>query len=152
LELVLIPQIKRNWCGVILVELLCSCLQLSLYDTWRNVVREAHTILMSLSVHPSVWNMKTRRIFTWELKLGCPRGVFCPSSIPSEYLFLCARRKFGFNEKKCTKLLIVYMYFQPNSCNTHAERERARGTFLRHWGKVPPAHAQRVSSLPGGTN
>ncbi len=74
------------------------------------------------------------------LKSGCPRGVFCLSSIPSEYLFQCTRRKFGFNKKICTKLLIVYVYFQPNSCNTHAEREWAQGTFLRQRRKVPPAH------------
>ena len=36
------------------------------------------------------------------------------------------------------------MYFQPNSCDTHAEREWAQGTFLRQQRKVPPAHAQRV--------
>ncbi len=36
------------------------------------------------------------------------------------------------------------MYFQPNSCDTHAEREWALGTFLRHRRKVPPAHAQQV--------
>ncbi len=122
------------------------------YDTpsfpWRNIVREAHTRLMSpsvrLSVRLSVRNTKTRRIITQELKSGCPRGVFCPSSIPSEYLFLCARKKLGFNKKICTKLLIVYMNFKPNSCNTHAEREWARRTFLRQQRKVPPAHAQRV--------
>ncbi len=77
------------------------------------------------------------------LQLGW-EPVFCPSSIPSEYLFLCKRRKFGFNKRICTKLLIVYMYFQPNSCNTHADCEWAWGTFLRQWRKVPPAHAQRV--------
>jgi hypothetical protein len=66
------------------------------------------------------------------------------SSIPSEYLFLCARRKFGFNEKICRNLLIVYVYYQPNSCNTHKEHEWAGGTFLRQRKKVPPAHAQRV--------
>jgi hypothetical protein len=49
------------------------------------------------------------------------------------------RRKFGFNKKICTKLLIVYVYFQPKSCNTHAEHEWAQGTFLRQWRKVPPA-------------
>ncbi len=36
------------------------------------------------------------------------------------------------------------MYFQPNSCNTHAEREWAQGTLLRQQRKVPPAQAQRV--------
>ncbi len=54
------------------------------------------------------------------------------------------RRKFGFNKKTCTKLLMVYVYFQPNSCNTRAECEWAQGTFLRQWRKVPPAYAQRV--------
>jgi hypothetical protein len=92
--------------------------------------------------------MKTRRIFMQELKLGCPCGVFCPSSIPSKFLFICTRRKFGFNKKICTKLLIVYVYFQPNSCNTHEEHEWARGTFLRCWRKVPTAHAQWVLHNP----
>jgi hypothetical protein len=41
-------------------------------------------------------------------------------------------------------LLFTYVYFQPNSCNTHAEHEWAQGTFLRQRRKVPPAHAQRV--------
>jgi hypothetical protein len=46
--------------------------------------------------------------------------------------------------KNHTKLLIIYVYFQPNCCNTHAEGEWVRGTFLRQWRKVPPAHAQQV--------
>jgi hypothetical protein len=76
-------------------------------------------------------NTKIRRIFTEELKSGHPHGVFCPSSIPSEYLFLCARRKFGFNKKIWRNLLIFYVYYQPNSCTTHAEHEWAGGTFQR---------------------
>jgi hypothetical protein len=36
------------------------------------------------------------------------------------------------------------MYFQPNSCNTQAEREWDGGTFLRQRKKVPPAYMQRV--------
>ncbi len=28
-------------------------------------------------------------------------------------------------------LRIVYVYYQPNSCNAHTEREGAGGTFLR---------------------
>ncbi len=39
---------------------------------------------------------------------------------------------------------MVYVYYQPNSCNTHAEHEWVQGAFLRQWRKVPPAHAQRV--------
>jgi hypothetical protein len=65
-------------------------------------------------------------------------------SIPSEYLFLCARRKFGFNKKIRRNVLIVYAYYQPNFCNTHAEHKWAGGNFLRQRKKVPPAHMQRV--------
>ncbi len=54
------------------------------------------------------------------------------------------RRKFGFNKKICSKLLIVDMCFQHDLCNTHAEHEWVQGTFLRKRRKVPPAHAQRV--------
>ncbi len=72
---------------------------------------------------------------TSDVKLGCPRGVFCPSSIPSEHLFLCERRKFGFNEKTCKNFLIVCVYYQPKSCTTHAEREWAGGSFLREQKK-----------------
>jgi hypothetical protein len=60
-------------------------------------------------------------------------------------------KKIWVQQEICTKLLIVYVYFQPNSCNTHAEREWAQGTFLRQRRKVPPAHAQQVFfiKLPG---
>ncbi len=50
----------------------------------------------------------------------------------------------GSTIKFVQNFLFVYVYFQPNSCNTHAEHEWVRGTFLRQWRKVPPAHAQRV--------
>jgi hypothetical protein len=33
-------------------------------------------------------------------------------SVPSEYLLLCARRKFGFNKKIRRNVLIVYVYYQ----------------------------------------
>jgi hypothetical protein len=36
------------------------------------------------------------------------------------------------------------VYFQPISCNTHAEYEWAQETFLRQRRKVPPAHVQQV--------
>jgi hypothetical protein len=55
------------------------------------------------------------------IKIKNPLGGICPSSVPSKYLFLCARRKFGFNKKICRKLLIVYMYYQQNSCTTPME-------------------------------
>jgi hypothetical protein len=44
---------------------------------------------------------------------------------------LCVRRKFGVYKKICRNLLIVYVYYQPNSCNTLAAREWAGATFLR---------------------
>jgi hypothetical protein len=43
-------------------------------------------------------------------KIKNPLGDICPSSVPSKYLFLCARRKLGFNKKIRRKLLIMYMY------------------------------------------
>jgi hypothetical protein len=44
------------------------------------------------------------------------------------------RRQFGFNKKICRKSLIVYVYYQPNSCtmyHTPAEHWWAGETFLR---------------------
>ncbi len=102
------------------------------------------SVCLSVCLSFYLLSMRTHRIFMQELKSGCPHGVFCPSSIPSEYLFLYMRKKFGFNKKIHTKLLVVQVYFQPYSCNTHAECEWAQGTFLRQWIKVPPAHVQRV--------
>jgi hypothetical protein len=84
--------------------------------TWRNRSDFRLTGLVSPSVCLSVCVSvclsvrKTRRLLTKELKSGCPRGVFCLSFIPSEYLFLCPRTKFGFNKKTRTKLLIVLLF------------------------------------------
>ncbi len=69
-------------------------------------------------------------------------SVHRPSS-PNTYSYV-REEKCGVNKKIGTTLFIVYVYFQPNSCNTHGEHEWARGTFLRQRRKVPPAHAQRV--------
>jgi hypothetical protein len=57
--------------------------------------------------------------------------------VPSEYLFLCARRKFGFNKKTGQKLLFVYYkpVYHPNSYTTPAERGWAGGIFLTQWEK-----------------
>ncbi len=68
-------------------------------------------------------------------------------SVPSKYLFLCARRKFGFNKKIRRTLLIVYVYYQPNSCTTPAERGLEE-PFQDSRKKVLPAHVQQV--YPGG--
>jgi hypothetical protein len=56
------------------------------------------------------------------IKIKNPLGGICPWSIPSKYLFLCARRKFRFNKKIRRKLLIVYMYYEQKSCTTPMER------------------------------
>ncbi len=62
--------------------------------TWRNVVREAHTELMSPSVcpsvfpsiRPSVWNTKARRFFNVGVKIRVSRwnhlSVLRPLEIP----------------------------------------------------------------------
>ncbi len=133
-------------CGFSLFYLL-PCLEFSECRYFLNLeelikLPSPRRINFSVCLSVCLFHMKTRRILMQELKSGCPRGVSYPSSIPSEYLFLCGRRKFGFNKKICTKLLIVYVYIQPNSCNTHAECEWAQGTFLRQRRKVPPAHVQ----------
>ncbi len=99
----------------------------------------AHTGLSSLSI-----KYKKRRIIAQELILGCPCGVICPLSVSSEFLFLCARRKFEFNRKICRNLLNVYVSQQINACTTHAERQWAGGTFLRQQKKVPPTYMQQV--------
>ena len=67
-----------------------------------------HRIIFSVCLSIHLFHMKTCRIFMQELKSGCPHGVFYPSSIPSKYLFLCVRRKFGFNNKIRRNLPIVY--------------------------------------------
>ncbi len=66
-----------------------------------------------------------------------------PSS-PNTYSYV--REENSVSMRKLVEIysLFTYMYYQPNSCNTHAEREWAGGTFLRQWKKTPPAHAQRV--------
>ncbi len=64
------------------------------------------------------------------MKIGYPRGVICLSFVPSEYLFLCSRKKIGFNKKISRKLPIVFVYYQPISCTTPVEHGWAGGTFL----------------------
>ncbi len=62
----------------------------------------------------------TRRNWFLQVKLVYPPGVICLMSTPFEYLFQCARRKFRSNKKIRRKLLIVYVYYQPNSCTAPA--------------------------------
>jgi hypothetical protein len=63
-------------------------------------------------------------------------------SIPSEYIFLCARRKFGFNKKIRRNLLIPPAgYLGKYTANNDYTEEEVR-RILREWRKVPPAHVQ----------
>ncbi len=64
-------------------------------------MREAHTGLISPL---SIRNTKTCRFFTKEFKLGYPRGVICPSFLPSEYLFLRPQKLFMLQVKICLPL------------------------------------------------
>jgi hypothetical protein len=50
---------------------------------------------------------------------------FCPL----QNLFLCARQKFGFNKKIRRNLLIVYVYYQPNSCTPPTELDGLEESF-----------------------
>jgi hypothetical protein len=67
-------------------------------------------------------------------------------SPPNTYSYV-QEENLGSTRKFVQNFLFVYMYFQPNSCNTHAEHdaecEWVQETFLRQWRKVPPAHASR---------
>ncbi len=65
-------------------------------------------------------------------------------SPPNTYSYV-QEENLGSTRKSVEISLFVYVYYQPNSCNTHAEHECAGGTFLRQRNKVPPAHAQRVN-------
>jgi hypothetical protein len=66
-------------------------------------------------------------------------SVIHPIQIP---IPMCQKKIWVQQESR--NLLIVYVYYQPNSCTTHTEREWAGGTFLRQWNKNPPAHTQQV--------
>jgi hypothetical protein len=63
-----------------------------------------HRINFSVRPFVRLLSMKTRRIFTKELKSGCPRGVFWPLSISSKYLFLCTRRNFWVQQENLYKI------------------------------------------------
>jgi hypothetical protein len=75
------------------------------------------------------------RVSTWSF-LSIVRPLRLP--IP-----MC-EKKVRVQQENSYKITYCYVYFQPNSCNTQADCEWARGTFLRQRRKVPPAHAQRV--------
>jgi hypothetical protein len=88
----------------------------SAHLTWRNRLGyPAHTGLISpsvclsvcLSVRPFI--MKTRRIFTWELKSGCPRGVFvhCPSP-PNIYSYV--RKENSGSTRKFVEIYLLFTF------------------------------------------
>jgi hypothetical protein len=52
--------------------------------------------------------------------------------------------KIWIQQENWYKITYCFCVFPPNSCITHAEREWARGTFIRQRRKISPAHAQRV--------
>ncbi len=64
-------------------------------------------------------------------------------SPPNTYSYVW-EEDLGSTRKFEQKLLIVYVYYQPYSCNTYKEHEGAGGTFLRQRKKGPTAHTQRV--------
>ena len=71
---------------------------------------------------------------------------------PSNTYSYVQEENLGSTRKFVKKLLLVYLYFQPNSCNVHTQSmngEWAPGTFLRQRRKVPPAHAQQVLLIGG---
>jgi hypothetical protein len=54
------------------------------------------------------------------------------------------KKKIWVQQENIRNLLIIYVYYQPNSCTAYAEHEWAGGTFLRQRTKVPSAHVQLV--------
>ncbi len=69
-------------------------------------------------------------------------------SPPNTYSY-AQEENLGSTRKFVQNFLFVYVYFQPNSCNTHANHEWVQGTFLRQRRKIRTAHAQLNH---GGTN
>jgi hypothetical protein len=65
-------------------------------------------------------------------------------SPPNTYSYV--REENSGSTRKFVEINLLFMckYYQPNSCTTHAEREWARGTFLRQQKEVPPAYTQQV--------
>jgi hypothetical protein len=56
------------------------------------------------------------------------------SSPPNTYSYVL-EENLGSTRKIRSNLLIVFIYYKPNSCNIHAELEWAGGTFLRQQKK-----------------
>ncbi len=65
-------------------------------------------------------------------------------STPNTYSYLQEENSGSTRKSVEIYLLFIYVYYQPNSCNKHAEREWAGGNFLRQLKKVPPARSQQA--------
>ncbi len=68
------------------------------------------------------------------IKIKNPLGGICRLSVPSKYLFLCARRKFRFNKKICRKLL-TFLHVLRTKFLHYTHVAWAGGSFLRQWKK-----------------
>ncbi len=80
-------------------------------------------VSVRLFVCPSIQNTQKCRFLTQVLKCVYPCGIICPLPVLSKYLFLRKGRKFGFNKKIHSKVLIVFMYYQPKFVPAEHERE-----------------------------
>jgi hypothetical protein len=79
------------------------------------------------SVHPSIrLEYEKSRFLTCELKLGYQRGVICPSSVPSKYLFLHAISCIYCTPSKEVKPITISCHNQKS--DTRAQPEK---TFLQ---------------------
>ncbi len=65
-----------------------------------------------------------------------------PPSPPNTYSYV-QEENMG-STRKFVNLLIVHVYYQPNSCTSHTEHEWAGRNLSKTAEKVPPAHAQWV--------
>ncbi len=118
--------------------LLCICLKkmvllacMQIHINLKELIRLPSPRQIYLTVRPS--GIGGTLILNLGIKIGYPRGVICLASDSSEYLFLCARRKFRFNKNlyKITYCLRVlptkFLHYYPWAW--------AKGTFLRQQKK-----------------
>ncbi len=92
----------------------------------------------NVSVCLSVWNTKTRRVSRRNYNQGVHvEFSVCCLSPPNIYSYVQEENLGSTRKFVEIYLLFTCMYYQPNSCTTHAEREWAGGNFLRQQKKVP---------------
>jgi hypothetical protein len=124
----------------------------------KNFLQPTRSGCISLSVHlsvclfirPSVRNTKNTQILNIRIKIRVPTWSFLSVAhslrIP---IPICEEKFWVQQENSYIYLLIVYVYYQPNSCNKHTEREWVEGTFLRQQKKS--SSSPRAVGIPGGT-